>query len=233
MQRKLNFSIDEYYHIYSRGVDKRNIFIEKNDYNRFLFLMYLCNSNNPVNISKLFEQVKFKKGPSFSDIFLIDKGENIVDIGVYCLMPNHFHLLLREKQDNGISLFIKKLLTGYSMYFNKKHKRSGALFENRFKANHVSKDEYLKYLFSYIHLNPIKIINEKWKENTIFEKEKSKNFLNSYNYSSYLDYLGKDRIESKILQKGSFPEFFDTNKSFENFIDDWLNYKTTETFDEN
>src|SRR5674476_643636 len=153
MRRKFQFSIGEYYHIYNRGTDKRSIFLESNDYNRFVLILHLCNNKNPVDISNL-----IREGLSFTELMNIEVEERLVDIGTYCLMPNHFHLLLREQQENGISLFMKKLLTAYSMYFNKKHNRTGGLFEGPFLARHADTDEYLKYLFSYIHLNPIKII---------------------------------------------------------------------------
>ena len=88
----------------------------------------------------------------------IDRGETLVDIGIYCLVPNHFHLLIKEKTENGISEFVKKVATGYSMYFNKKYERTGSLFEGPFKAKRIDTDEYLKYIFSYIHLNRKQII---------------------------------------------------------------------------
>ena len=137
-------------------------------------------------------------------------------------MPNHFHLLLREKKEGGISMFMEKFLTAYSMYFNKKNGRTGKLFEGVFKAIHVDNDEYLKYLFSYIHLNPVKIIDPLWKESGISDKEKAKQYLGNYPYSSYFDYLGRARGENLILNKEAFPEYFENSKEFEQFIDDWL-----------
>lgn len=218
MERKFQFSIGEFYHLYNRGNDKRVIFHQPNDYNRFLILLYVCNGTNPVNLAKYFSE-----GRSFSEIIDIDRGEQIIDIGAYCLMPNHFHLLVREKKENGISLFIKKLLTGYSMYYNKKHERSGSLFENRFKATYVDNDEYLKYLFSYIHLNPVKLIDTGWKENGISDKTKAKEYLRDYKYSSYLDYIINNN-KMNILNKSEFPDYFDGFKDFENFIDEWLSF---------
>ena len=218
MERKFQFSIGEFYHLYNRGNDKRVIFHQVNDYNRFLALLYVCNGTNPVDISK-----HFSEGRSFAEILDIERGEQIVDIGAYCLMPNHFHLLVREKKENGISIFIKKLLTGYSMYYNKKYERSGALFENRFKATHADSDEYLKYLFSYIHLNPVKLIDAGWKENGVADKLKAKQHLKEYKYSSYNDYVLNDN-NMNILNKSAFPDYFSGFKDFENFIDEWLSF---------
>src|SRR3989344_907844 len=153
MSRNFNISIGEFYHIYNRGVDKRNVFEKPNDYNRFLFLLYLCNSFEHVDLQKLFRQKK-----TFSEIFSLEIDKKLTTIGAYCLMPNHYHLLLRETSKNGISKFMQKLSTAYSMYFNIKRQRTGALFQGRYKARHIDNDNYLKYLFAYIHLNPIKII---------------------------------------------------------------------------
>jgi putative transposase len=218
MERKFKFSIGEFYHLYNRGNDKRAIFHEPNDYNRFLALLYVCNGTNPVDISK-----HFSEGRTFAEILTIERGEQIVDIGAYCLMPNHFHLLIRENRENGISLFMRKLLTGYSMYYNKKHKHSGSLFESKFKATHANSDEYLKYLFSYIHLNPIKLIDAEWKEKGITDKVMAKQYLRGYKYSSYDNYILNGN-NMNILNKSAFPDYFSEFNNFENFIDEWLNF---------
>lgn len=217
-ERKINFSVGEFYHLFNRGTDKREIFLDARDYDRFMFLLYLCNSKKPVNIRE-----QFPKGISFGLLKNFERGETLVDIGIYCLMPNHFHLLVMEKEEGGITNFIKKLATAYSMYFNKRNKRSGKLFENYFKAEHVDKDEYLKYLFAYIHLNPIKIKSPLWRENGVSSLEEAGRFLEKYDYSSYSDYIGKERNEKIILKKDSFPVYF-MDQSFKSFIDDWLKF---------
>jgi len=219
MQRKINFVSGEYYHIYNRGTDKRDIFTCLNDYNRFVTLLYLCNSTKSVNI-----EIELQKGRSFLEFMDMDRAEQLVDIVAYCLMPNHFHLLIHERTDGGISIFMKKLSTAYSMYFNNKYNRTGSLFEGRFKAKHIDDDNYLKYLLSYIHLNPVKLIDLKWKENGITDKVKAKDFLLEYKYSSYLDYIGVKRKEASILNMESFPQYFQTLKEFEVFVDEWLTF---------
>ncbi len=220
MNRNFKFSFGEYYHIYNRGTDKRIIYGNSNDHNRFIVLLHLCNSTTEVDISNL-----IREGRTFTDLINTDVNNRLVDIGTYCLMDNHFHLLLREKTEGGISLFMKKLSTAYSMYFNKKYSRTGGLFEGTFKARHVDTDVYLKYLFSYIHLNPVKIIDPEWKENGIKDREAAKKYLAEYTYSSYLDYMRSERIEGKILNKAAFPEYFAEFKDFEQFIDEWLSFK--------
>ena len=215
VNRKIIFSIDEYYHIYNRGNDKREIFLDDFDRDRFVKLLYLCNSFNPVVIKELPQ----------GDTLGVDRGSStLVDIGAYCLMPNHFHLLVREREEGGITSFMKKLSTGYSMYFNIKNKRTGKLFEGVFKAVHVDDDQYLKYLFAYIHLNPVKLIDTDWKENGIRDKNRAINFLNTYKYSSYLDHTGYQRPEVKILNPDNFPGYFEENKSFEEYLTDWLTF---------
>jgi len=214
MERKFSFAPGEYYHVYNRGVEKRKIFLDDRDYKRFVRLIYLCNSERPVDFSEV-------KDLSLSEIA---RGKTLVQIGSYCLMPNHFHILIREKSDQGISKFLGKVLTAYSMYFNKRYERGGRLFENKFQAQHADGDEYLKYLFAYIHLNPIKLIEPKWKSVGLINQTNAKKFISSYTYSSYLDYLGHDREEKLLLDRSQFPEYFSSSEEFENYLSDWLSY---------
>jgi putative transposase len=220
MKRHFAFAPDEYYHVYNRGIERRVIFENEHDYKRFIVLLYLSNGTSAIDLNEYFSQ----EGRSFLELFMAHRGTQIVEIGAYCLMPNHFHLLLREKEDGGISTFMKKLGTAYSTYFNKKNTRVGSLFQGRFKAQHVDTDNYLKYLFSYIHLNPVKLIEPKWKESGIFDLEKTKKYLNEYPYSSCADFFGKKRIEKVILNKKRFPEYFETKHDFEEFLNDWLTF---------
>ncbi len=214
--RKVNFSKGEFYHIYNRGNSKQKIFHDKEDYFRFMSLMFACNSKNSFNVSNL------NVGETPYDF---DRGETIASIGVYCLMPNHFHILITENGDTGISKFMQKLSTAYSMYYNKKYKRTGSLFEGRFKSQHANTDRYLKYVFSYIHLNPIKIIDSEWREKGIKNKSEALKYLSTFEYSSYLDYLGTARAQSVIIETKSFPDYFPTKESFNREIFEWLNYK--------
>jgi len=156
--RDFSFSVDEYYHIYNRGTDKRIIFLDDDDKERFIKLLFIANGTEPF---------VFRDFPIGLPYVEIDRGEVFVAIGAYCLMPNHFHILVREKTEGGIVKFMSRVLTSYSSYFNKKYERTGRLFEGTFKAKHVDSDRYLKYLFAYIHLNPIKIIDKEWKKNGI------------------------------------------------------------------
>src|SRR3989338_7884056 len=214
MQRQHTFSIGEYYHVYNRGVEKRDIFVDKKDRERFHKLLYIANSTIPFR----FIEIENKS------IEIINRGDPIVAIGAYVLMPNHFHILAKEITQNGLSTFMKKIATGYSMYFNKKYERVGPLFQGRFKAEHVVRDEHLKYLYAYIHLNPVKLIEPKWKETGIKNKDRAFKFIERYYYSSYEDYCNAKRQEGKILTKDEFPKYFSGTHSFKIYVDDWLTY---------
>lgn len=222
MRRKINFSVGEYYHVYNRGADKRAIFTEHHDNERFQALLYICNNTKAVDMNLHFNE----EGRTLFEIFSIEREGTLVDIGAYCHMPNHFHILIREKTEGGIVKFMSKLSIAYAMYFNKKNKRTGVLFEGPYKAKHVDSDVHLKYLFAYIHLNPIKIIDPKWRENGIADREAAQNYLVNYEHSSYVDYQGEIRPENKILHRGAFPGYFTKPNDFSNFIDEWLAFGT-------
>ncbi len=225
MNRNSSFAPGEYYHLYNRGVDKRVIFIDDADHERFVSLLYVCNSGIPIHRSDY-------SSHSRGGIFLIPREATLVDIGAFCLMPNHFHVLLREHSEGGVSIFMQKLLTAYAMYFNKKYERRGALFEGAFKSQHAARDAYLKYLFAYIHLNPIGIIEKEWKKHHISNKIAAEEFLQSYKHSSYMDYAQKDeeRHESAILNKLAFPEYFEKENDFNAYLKDWVSGDEAESF---
>lgn len=206
--RKQSFVIGEYYHLYNRGTEKRIIFQDKMDYNYFLFLMYICNTTKSIKLRD--------KGENF------DRGENIIDIGAYCLMPNHFHILVHEKIEGGISKYMLKLMTGYSMYFNKKYKRTGKLYEGVFKSRHSNKDTYLKYLYAYIHLNPAKIIDKNWRDNKNRNTTNLFKYIFSYLYSSLKEY---DNEKFKIINPSQFPDYFKKPIDHKKELLEWLSFE--------
>lgn len=147
-----------YYHLYNRGVEKRNIFLDKQDYAVFLsYLKYYLDPGLGSDPKSLASQV---------------------EIIAYCLMPNHFHLLVRQLTKNGITKLIRALSTKYVMYFNKKYNRVGTLFQGRYKGILIVNDFYLLHLSRYIHLNPVSLGSDP----------------KSYPYSSYRYYLGIQNI---------------------------------------
>ena len=139
-----SFDEGEYYHIYNRGVDKRNIFANQFDINRFLKSMEYFNSEDPI-ISLY--SLSFEEQPKNR------VREKLVDIIAYCLNPNHYHFLLRQKVRGGISEFMKRLNGGYTRYFNHRNKRTGALLQGRFKSKHIDNETYLLRVSAYVNLN--------------------------------------------------------------------------------
>ena len=232
VQRKHEFVEGEFYHLYNRGNSKQKIFLGDRDKDRFSKLLYLCNSRKNIN----FRDDIIEQGINAWDF---DRGEPIISIGAWVLMSNHFHIFVtipstpmssvggnrqEDIRENEVSLFMRKMSTSYVKYFNKKHEHTGGLFESNFKSNLADTDEYTKYLFSYIHLNPVKIIDSEWKEKGIKNVQKAKDFLKNYQWSSYQDYLGINRVQRRILTTKDFPVYFTDVKTFEREIFEWLQF---------
>ncbi len=225
MFRKDPFITGEYYHIYNRGIDKRVIFKLQRDYERFMMLLYITNSNS----KKAFrlDDLINKSHKTFEEVLIVDKGEPLVSIGAWCLMTNHFHIMVRQEVDGGITKFMRKFGTGYSMFFNIKYQRQGGLFGGPFKSKLIGVDDnYMRQLFAYIHLNSLDIKFSDWDKEplarTVLASGKMKDFLETYRYSSYQDYIGVDRVEKNILNKKAFPDYFENMKSFKDFVESYF-----------
>ena len=213
----------EIYHVYNRGAHKQEVFTNDSDYRRFQLLMHLANSSEPVHMGNLLEKYK---GRSFMEIFVGEKTDKfLVDILAYCLMPNHFHLVLKQKKNGGITKFMNKVGTGYSMYFNTKYDHSGVLFQGRFKSRHVDTDEYLRYLFAYVHLNPVDLIQSDWKDNGIKEPKKVQKFMDNYRFSSHMDYSVSDRPERALLAYESAREYLQGQNDLKDLLRSYREYK--------
>jgi putative transposase len=187
------YTIDMILHIYNRGVDKRKVFYSKHDYDRFVYLLYLCNSNNGVRVS---DALKGK-----TDIFQIERGTSLVEINSWCLMPNHFHVLISTNDIKQIGKFMQKVMTAYTMYFNKKNARTGPLFSGVFKFKYITDDTYLEKVLNYIHTNPLELY-----------PGNNGDMLREYRYSSLIDVLNlEERGEARILDLKNFPEIKNKN----------------------
>ncbi len=189
------------YHVYNRGVEKRDIFLNERDYIRFLYNLAVCNG-----FEKIFRMERLSNDEilHFLNNAKIDKGKQLVEILSFVLMPNHFHLLLVQKVDGGIVKFMQKLGTSTTMCFNKKYERVGPLFQGNFKASSVGlDDEHFLYMPHYIHLNPLSLMRTISKK-TIDDKM---HFLENYRWSSLVDYFGKNNF-SNILNKNFLLEKF-------------------------
>lgn len=210
--RKIQLANNEYYHIYNRSVEKRIIFQDQDDHLRFIHDLFEFNDRAPAGKFFHFSETE---PPN------VKTRELLVEIVCFCLMPNHFHLILRQKADNGISLFMQKLGTGYTTYFNKKYDRSGVLFQGAFKSIYIETDEYLTHLSRYIHLNPIELIDSNWKTEGIGDWRKANNFLESYQWSSYPDYLGNKNFPS-LTNRNLLLRIFNGLEKYKKFINEWM-----------
>lgn len=204
------------YHVFNRGVDKRDIFLDKNDY--FRFLVYLMQFNSAEHVPNIRYMVNEIVQGQTSNI--IEKFKQLVEIICFCLMPNHFHFILRQLVDNGISKFMQKIGTGYTMYFNEKNKRTGRLFESKYKLKLIETDEYLMYLSKYIHLNCLDLIVFNWKEEGIKDWDRVNKFLGNYKWSSYLDYIGKNNFPY-IINKEAIMQYFKTPEDYMKYVQGW------------
>ncbi len=200
--------------MYNRGVDKRVIFTSPEEYRRFMGYLYLLNTQEVVRPGDIFEQKQ--------DIYTRERESPMVAIGAYCLMPNHFHLYVTPLVDGGISKFMQRLQTAYTMYFNEKHKRSGSLFQGTFKAEHIERDQYAKYLFSYIHLNPAKLKDKEWKVRGARELAGMRKFLEEYPYSSLQSYVLDSHT---ITDPTPFPAYLSRSRDLRDHIVDWLRHR--------
>ncbi|MBP6884206.1 MAG: hypothetical protein KBC17_00095 [Candidatus Pacebacteria bacterium] len=225
-QRTVTFVEGEFYHLYNRGNSKQLIFVDDIDRDRFVKLLYLCNSSTKFDFRD--DIVKSK-----ISAFDFERGNTVIAIGAWVLMPNHFHIYAtipagnpvtgkRGELSNPISDYMHRVEKAYSRYFNARHKRTGSLFEGRFKSTHVNNDNYAKYLFSYIHLNPVKLIQGDWKEKGIRDTNEALNYLKDYKWSSFADFNNKKRPQSRILDTNVFPDYFPNKNDFRKEIIEWI-----------
>jgi len=209
VDRKFTFSAGEYYHVYTRGVEKRTVFEDAYDYERFQKLLFFCNTKEPV-VFRLIQGLP---------LYEKEEEERLIDVVGYSFMPNHFHLVIYEKEDGGISKFMGKLMTAYSMYFNKKYERSGPLFVRPFRAKHINDEPYFRWIFSYVHLNPVSLVEKGWEERGVRNKEKVEKFINNYRLSSFYDYSVSERPERFILNQSQAPDFLEEQNDLEDLLE--------------
>lgn len=173
------FHDGEIYHIYNRGVDKRIIFSDDLDFKRFQKGLFVYNGSNDDERHTFEERFLYKNVSAQQFVNVID----------YCLMPNHFHLLLEQEIESGISEFMRRLGIGYTHYFNKRNERSGRLFQSKFQSKHINKESYLDRISTYIHQNQIALMNKKRSTKSVQE------FLVTYQWSSLFDRLQNQNVK--------------------------------------
>lgn len=206
--RKTRISVNEYYHIYNRGNDKQKIFLDERDWARFLFLILYFQSPSTSFLNNLGRPVSYFVKHSVFNISKKSINEIVktryVELVSFTNMTNHFHLIIREIKEGGISRYMQRVLNAYTKYFNTKYKRSGHLFQGPYQAVHIENDMQLTYLSAYIHRNPREI--KKWK-----------NKEHNYTWSSFQDYTKKNRW-GKLLKHEIITEQIGTGKNYKSFV---------------
>lgn len=177
----------EFFHVVNRGIDNRMIVLDDKDRMRFVHSLFELN-----------DQMLADPNHRLRDFDPMRKRETLVAIHAWCLMPNHYHLLLSESIDGGISLFLKKLNMGYAKYFNQKYERSGALWQGKAKKLRIKKDENFHLMPKYIHMNPLDLSFPNWRKGNLKDPDLALDRLRTYRWSSHLDYVGESNFPSLI-----------------------------------
>ncbi|MBI2601355.1 transposase [Candidatus Daviesbacteria bacterium] len=194
---------NQFYHIFNRGNNKGDIFLQPRDYARFQKTFYYYQYAGPkLSFSK------FSK--SNLNSFKPDPNQKLVEIICYCLMPNHFHFLIRQLKENGISIFISQLSNSYTKYFNTKHARVGSLLQGSFKSVLIETEEQLIHVSRYIHLNPV-------------VSGLVKN-LDTYKWSSYLEYISGHEF---LCSPREILNLFPSVEKYQEFTEDQIDYGTS------
>ncbi len=219
--RNLEFTNEEYYHVYNRGVNGHTIFETPNDFQRFYNSMFLFNNKN----------YKLRAGKSILyDLHTIDQPKNIlnydekfVEIIAYILLPNHFHFFLKQKADAGVSKFIHKISRSNSRYYNSKYNRTGPLLDGRFKAKHIDNEAHYEHLLRYIHLNTLDLTDLDWRNGAVKNWGKALDFMKKYPWSSHNYYLG-ERQTLPIICLTAKQKLFDSKEEYEDYIKQWMSW---------
>lgn len=211
--RKESIVTGEYYHVYSRGVDRRRVYEDDSDYERFVRGMIVFNDSTRA----CSELRNLRSRPSRSKYPL-------VKIISYTLMPNHHHFLLQQIVDGGIAHFMQRLGAGYACYFNRRYARTGRLWESEYKAVHIETDAQLVHVSRYIHFNPLKLYFPKWKICGVPSWGAAQNALVSYAWSSYRHFLGVE--QNKAVDADVLTKMFNDSGDYKNFMLEWVIHNT-------
>lgn len=223
---------NEIYHLYNRGVEKRKIFLDDKDYLRFVHDLFEFNDRNPtIDLTYYLNSTRQNKSREVGLPEIKKEREPrqlLVELLIFCLMPNHFHLMVKQKTENGITEFMRKLGTGYANYFNQKYERVGPLFQGKYKIARVANETHFIHLPYYIHCNPLDLIIPEWRKRELKNYQKAERFLESYRWSSYLDYIGKKNFPS-VTQREFLLKFFDGSEKYKKDMTNWLKNSDLET----
>ena len=209
----------EIYHIVVRAVEDSKLFRDEKDYLRKIHNLFEFNDVSPTK----WQYRQYYENRS-REIEKRVKRNLLSEILTFCLMPNHIHLLVRQLIDGGISKFMRKIGAGYGIYYNNKYKRSGHIFQGKYRAVHIKSDQQLQTVFVYIHANPVSLIEPGWKEKGIKDIDGAINFLENYKWSSYSDYLHKRNFPS-LTNREFLTETLGGTDSCRELVNNWLKYK--------
>lgn len=209
--RKIPLITNQFYHVLNRGISFQPTFTTKRDFQRAIEVMrYYQNKKLPLRYSQFLALSNEKRNQILEN--LAKEKQFLVDIITFCLMPNHFHFILKQVKEEGISKFMSNFTNSYTRYLNVKNKRNGPLFQGKFKAIRVETNEQLLHLSRYIHLNPY--------SSYVIKTPKD---LEKYPYSSFLEYLGKSQIS--FCSKETVLDQFKNTKSYKKFVFDQADYQ--------
>jgi len=224
MAERVQFINSEIYHIVNRAIEGKNLFRQIADYFRFIFCLYELNDRKLIKMRTQIDQ--HHKGRKYTGLTRAVSRKPLVEILAVCLMPNHYHLVVRQLVNNGISLFMKKLGDGYVGYFNEKYKRKGrgSIFQGHFKAVHIKTQEQFMNVICYVFTNPIGLLEKTWKEEGVKDPQKAIKYIESYRWSSYPDCIGKKNFPSVTKREFLF-EVFGGPENLKKAVEDWILYK--------
>lgn len=174
---KAIFQTGSLYHIYNRGVEKRKIFMDDSFYRKFLNNLWDFNDARPSPDNRIHR-----------DRNSVDR-QKLVEIYGYVLMPNHYHLVIRQLVDGGIERYMRKVGIGYAMYFNTRENRVGPLFQGRFRVRTIEDDTQLLQLFRYIYLNPLKVYQPNYQEIDLSNVKEARDYIYNYPWSSCRNFI--------------------------------------------
>jgi REP-associated tyrosine transposase len=218
----MSLNMPEILHVFNRGVDKRQIFLDDQDRFRFIHDLYEFNDEERTNtIYHSFARSNDIECRKFTYKTDAVRRKLLVDIHAFTLMPNHYHLLLSPLVDRGIPRFMQKLNMGYSKYFNQKYERTGTLFEGRYKSVPIIEETHFIHIPYYIHCNPLDLAMPEWRERTLPDYGDALRFLQSYRWSSHLDYWGERNFPS-VTNREFLSEFFGGTNAYREKIENWL-----------
>ncbi|OGZ32142.1 MAG: hypothetical protein A3H02_03195 [Candidatus Niyogibacteria bacterium RIFCSPLOWO2_12_FULL_41_13] len=218
--RKVKFVPGEYYHIFSRTIFNIPEFKENRNIKRLTQAFLAANSKES---DKIFQILRNNENISIEKIIkIVNQREKLVDILCYVVMPDHYHLLLKERRKNGITEFVRKCNISIAKYINIKKERKGSLFESRFNSKHIDDNKYLLHLSLYIHLNPLDfLVNKNWRNHKLRDWSDAKRKLLNYPWSSLKSFLDKNNKDPIITGTDIILEQFPNANDYEFFLKDW------------